>query len=258
MFYIPNNLLTTNSKKTKLGEKKGISTYIMYLAPHTQNSKGINLCPKASDGCAKACLFKSGNARFNSIQRGRLNKSEIFVNDRDLFLSLLENEIKRIEIKHNSIVGEFKETKNDVLFKKYAIRLNGTSDISFDKLKLSSGKTIFETFPNIQFYDYTKNIAVLRRYKENPIPNYHLTFSRSENNENEVNEAISLGFNVAVVFDKLPITYKGLEVLNGDLNDLRFLDKPNSIIGLKYKTNVGKGVNNNIKDNDFIVKVLNI
>jgi hypothetical protein len=42
----------------KKGEKLGYTTYIMYLAPYTQNSKGINLCSHASVGCAKACLFE--------------------------------------------------------------------------------------------------------------------------------------------------------------------------------------------------------
>ena len=60
----PANLLSTENAKTVKGEKKGYTTYIMYLAPHTQNSKGINLCPHASEGCAKACLFGSGSARF--------------------------------------------------------------------------------------------------------------------------------------------------------------------------------------------------
>ena len=46
-YYIPNELLTTNNAKTMKGESKGVITYIMYLAPHTQNSKGINLCSHA-------------------------------------------------------------------------------------------------------------------------------------------------------------------------------------------------------------------
>ena len=35
-------LLTTNNTKTLKGAKLGYKTYIMYLAPYTQNSKGIN------------------------------------------------------------------------------------------------------------------------------------------------------------------------------------------------------------------------
>ena len=60
------------------------------------------------------------------------------------------------------------------------------------------------------------------------------------------NDAIAInllkrGFNVAMVFDKLPETYNGFKVINGDLDDLRFLDEKNVIVGLKYKKNTGKG-----------------
>ena len=46
-----------------------------------------------------------------------------------------------------------------------------------------------------------------------------------------------MGGNVAVVFrDQLPATWKGFEVVNGDANDLRFLDKQGGyIVGLIEK-----------------------
>jgi hypothetical protein len=49
-------------------------------------------------------------------------------------------------------------------------------------------------------------------------------------------EILKMGGNVAVVFRKdLPTTYKGYQVVNGDVSDLRFLDPNNSIVGLKAK-----------------------
>jgi hypothetical protein len=41
-----------------------------------------------------------------------------------------------------------------------------------------------------------------------------------------------------MVFDEIPSSYKGFEVVNGDESDLRFLDKKGVIVGLKAK---GKG-----------------
>lgn len=35
---------------------------------------------------------------------------------------------------------------------------------------------------------------------------------------------MNLGYNVAVVFNKIPDTYLGYEVVNGEESDLRFLD----------------------------------
>jgi hypothetical protein len=213
------------------GEKLGYKTYIMYLSPFNQNSKGINVCSHASKGCAEACLFGSGfGGMYTSVEQGRIRKTEFFLKDRLGFLTQLKFEIERaIRINKDKAIVTF--------------RLNGTSDLPFEKYKVFEGKNIFELFPNVQFYDYTKNH--LRMTKELP-SNYHLTFSRSETNEVKALELLNAGFNVAMVFDKLPETYKGFKVVNGDLDDLRFLDDKNVIVGLKYKKMTGKGADNTL------------
>lgn len=236
MFTVPNNLLTTNSAKTIKGNKKGYTTYIMYLAPFNLNHKGINLCSHASAGCASACLFQSGNARFPQIQQARVNKSNYFVSNRQMFMEQLLLEISLIDLKHRNL-----KTETKTLFKDFAIRLNGTSDISFDKFLYSDGLNIFQKFPHIQFYDYTKNINMLKRVKEMGLTNYHITFSRSETNEKDCIEALSMGYNVAVVFKDTPETYLGYKTIDGDTDDLRFLDDNNSIVSLKYKRSAIKG-----------------
>jgi len=83
----------------------------------------------------------------------------------------------------------------------------------------------------------------LRFDKELP-KNYHLTFSRSEINHAKSIELLQRGFNVAMVFDRLPANYEGFEVINGDKDDLRFLDPKNVIVGLTYKKMTGKGADN--------------
>tara|TARA_B110000858_G_scaffold9138_1_gene9596 strand:+ start:145 stop:948 length:804 start_codon:yes stop_codon:yes gene_type:complete len=126
-----------------------------------------------------------------------------------------------------------------------AFRLNGTSDIKWEKVKFDDGfgvtQNIFEYFPDVQFYDYTK---VPNRGKT-PEPNYSLTYSRSENNDRFVADAMEDGQNIAVVFGKGEVPDKwtgprGLTwpVLDGDYTDLRFLDKPKRVVGLSAK---GKG-----------------
>lgn len=248
------NLLSTNNAKTIKGEKLGYTTYIMYLAPHTQNSKGINLCSHASKGCAKACLFASGAARFDRVQQGKIDKTEWFLDNRVEFLEKLDAEITAIENKAKHQTSENIPT----------IRLNGTADIPFEKFKIRDGKNIFELHPNIQFYDYTKNY--IRFEKELP-SNYHLTFSMSEDNKDKSMELLSKGHNVAMVFgvktvDELPTQYKGYRVINGDESDLRFLDDKNVIVGLKYKLLTGKGTKgvnkDNVENNDFIINVEDI
>ena len=246
-----NNLLSTNNSKTIKGEKLGYMTYILYLAPHTQNSKGINICSHASKGCAKACLFGSGAARFDNVQLGKTNKTEWFLDNRQEFIEKLDKEISVIKNK-----AKHKDTNNVLI---PTIRLNGTSDIAWEKFKIRDNKNIFELHSDIQFYDYTKNHI---RFEKKLPTNYHLTFSMSEDNKEKSFELLNKGHNVAMVFgikneSELPTEYNGHKVINGDKDDLRFLDDKNVIVGLKYKLLTGKGSKgkNDYSDNDFIIKL---
>ena len=222
-------LLTTNNAKTIKGEKLGYITYILYMSAYTQNAKGINVCSHASAGCAASCLVGSGfGGMYTGVQKGRIDKTNYFLSNRTAFLFQLKSEIEKAIRKHegNAIV---------------TIRLNGTSDLPYEKYKVFDGKNIFEVFPSVQFYDYTKNHT---RFDKVLPSNYHLTFSRSETNHEKAMELLNRGINVAMVFDKLPNTFEGFEVINADLDDLRFLDKKGVICGLKYKKMTGKGANN--------------
>jgi hypothetical protein len=221
-------LLSFNNAKTIKGEKLGYKTYILYMSPFTANSKGINVCSHASKGCADSCLVGSGfGGMYTSVMQGRVNKTEFFLRDRIAFLNKLKGEVEKA-IKLN-------EGKNIVTF-----RLNGTSDLPYEKYKVfdNNTKNIFEMFPDVQFYDYTKN---WKRFEKQLPANYHLTFSRSETNHDKAMEILSKGYNVAIVFDKLPETFAGYEVINGDENDLRFKDKKGVVVGLKYKKITGSG-----------------
>lgn len=215
-------LLTRHNHKTIKGEKYGYITYILYLSPHTDNSKGINLCPHATSGCASSCLFKSGMAgMYIKVANGRRAKTERFLENRSLFVETLAKEITSAISRHSD--------------EKIVFRLNGTSDIRWEKIPVYGHKNIFELFPDIQFYDYTKNPLRM----ELGISNYHMTFSRSETNHNLCMAILGRGGNVAMVFRKLPAYYEGYEVINGDESDLRFKDKKGVIVGLTYKNATG-------------------
>ncbi len=230
MSYIKTVLLGKNNHKTIKGEKYGYITYIMYMSPYTDNSKGINICPHASKGCAGACLFKSGfGGMYDKVQEGRRNKTEWYLSNREEFMLQLVKEIGKLEKKHSG--------GKDTL----CIRLNGTSDIRWEKIKVIDGKNIFEIFPDVIFYDYTKNP---NRFDGSMPSNYHLTFSRSEENHFIAMELLSKGNNVAIVFDNVPNEFEGYRVINGDESDLRFLDDKGVIVGLKYKFQTGKGADN--------------
>ena len=204
-------LLGKSSKIDKSDITSDYANFIMYLAPH--DISGVNICPFASKGCAKACLYTSGRGRFTLVQQTRIRRTRHYLENRPDFLNRLKAEVL------------FHATINE----KVAIRLNGTSDINFNNFIRHMGQIC----PNVVFYDYTKNIR--QAIKSLEIPNYHVTFSRSETNKEDCFLALANGINVAVVFDTIPDTYFGAPVINGDTSDTRFLDSNGCIIGLTAK-----------------------
>lgn len=219
------SLLTVGNPKLLKGEKKGYLSSVLHLAP--ANLSGKEVCPKRTAGCTAACLntagrggiFKKGEST-NVIQQARIRKTKAFFENRQAFLNELVVEI---------IKTKTKAEKQGLI---PVFRLNGTSDLSWEKYEVTNGKNIFEMFPDVQFYDYTKIVG----RKVSHIKNYHLTFSNADGNINDVLKAKSSGMNIAVVFKKeLPEKYLGLPVINGDETDLRFLDPKGVIVGLKAK-----------------------
>ena len=221
-YTIPARLLSPGHTNAKTA-KNEIKTFILYLAPYNQNAAGVNLCPKASKGCAAACLFQAGRGAFTSVQNARINKTNFYINDKSLFVKKLAGEI-------------IKETaKAKKKGEQIAFRLNGTSDQDFVYLlKKYAGLNIEDLAPVSIFYDYTKILGKAKKYIGHQ--NYIVTFSRAEDNEAEALAALNMGANVSAVFsDQLPTHYKGFKVVDGDASDLVMLNNTGVILGLKAK-----------------------
>jgi len=209
-------LLSRYNYKTVKGEKLGILTGILYLAP--ARLSGYETCPMRSIGCTNACLNTAGMGIFSNVQQARIAKTKMFFEEREKFLALLKKDITAL----------VKQAKKENFLP--AVRLNGTSDIEWTRFK------IMEEFPDVQFYDYTKILKHLTK----DIPNYHITFSKNEMNDDDCKKALDLGYNVAVVFntkkeEELPKEWNGYPVYDGDLSDVRFYDPGNHVIGLRAK-----------------------
>ena len=212
-------LLSTANPKIQKGTKMGYLSFILHLAPADLSGKEV--CPKRTVGCTAACLNKAGRGGMfrkgentNTIQKARIRKTEYFFNNRaDFMLDLVADIRKAIK---------FAERKGLIP----VFRLNGTSDLSWEKYDAIPGQNIFEMFPTVQFYDYTK---VLGR-KTAQYPNYHLTFSKADGNDSDVAEALLQGMSVVAVYDEIP---EG--VPSADETDLRFLDPKGIMLGLKAK-----------------------
>lgn len=209
-------LLTRANTKIIKGKRRGFSTNILHLAP--AKLSGYETCGGRSEQCTIYCLNKAGRGKFDRTQQARIRKTKWFFESRLTFMAQLVKDITsaiRYANAHDLVV---------------AIRLNGTSDIPWESIKSGAFKNIMARFPNVQFYDYTKVAG-----RKNIPSNYHLTFSASESNQSQVTQAIANGMNVAVVFDQIPDSYMGLPVIDGDEDDLRFLDPKGHIVGLKAK-----------------------
>lgn len=234
-------LLSTGNPKVLKGLAQGYNTYILHLAPATLS--GHNTCPKATHGCAAACLntagrggmFKRGEST-NAIQQARIRKTRYFYENRTGFMADLVADIE-LAIKQSARLNLVP-----------VFRLNGTSDLSWEKYSVTRRgvvyTNIFEAFSEVQFYDYTK---ILGR-KVSGITNYHLTFSAADGNDADVMRAWQSGMNIAMVFGlkktmAMPkqhiLTAPGYSavapIFNGDDSDLRFLDPRGVVVGLYAK-----------------------
>lgn len=210
-------LLTYGNVKLLKGEAFGYLSAVLHLAPSWLS--GWNVCPMASTGCAFACLFTAGRGVYQKTRDARLRKTRQFFTARSEFMAQLVKDIAAVE-RRATRIGMFP-----------VIRLNGTSDIRWEYVPcVVDGveyPNVMMAFPMVQFYDYSK----LPNRRDLP-ENYHVTFSRSESNVEHVAAAMAAGFNVAVVFAKLPKRYMGRKVIDGTKTDLRFLDPKKVIVGL--------------------------
>lgn len=244
-------LLTIGNPKTAKGVARKYLTGVLHLAPY--NLSGVNVCPMAEiAGCVKGCLNTAGRGGIgkgglvtqesvkdgsltNKIQQCRIRRTRLFLEDRPQFLRLLSDDISKLV----RVAADLGLTP--------AVRLNGTSDIRWEDIPYSEAPAgsgahsfgnIFERFPDVQFYDYTK---IPNRRRALDIPNYHLTFSYSANKAFGPYVYRAMGIygnevNIAAVFaGSIPETFMGRPVVNGDEHDLRFLDPKGVVVGLTAK-----------------------
>jgi hypothetical protein len=217
----------TNAKTAKNVRK----SLILYLAPFDQNSKGVNVCGMATEGCKKGCLFRAGLAAiYKTINEARVARTEYMLRDRRTFINQIIDEINR----------KAKRTEGEL-----AVRLNGTSDLKLVEMAIATGRTIA---PNVIFYDYSKfphkvGNRTLSGHR------YFVTFSRSEENEPLVIDHLKSGGVAAVVFIKVPKTWNGFPVIDGDERDDLMLDVSGGVVlGLKAKGDAKKD------DTGFVVR----
>jgi hypothetical protein len=218
------HLLTTLLSQANHKQVKGAGflSVGLTLTPRATGRAGCSLCPFASPGCAASCFADYDRLAWPKNKRVAVARTRLLAQDPERFLALLVADLARERVRAERLSIPL------------VCRLNVVSDVPFER----EFPTLFSQFPNVRFMDYTKDV---RRLLNPARPrHYHLTFSRSERNESDCLRVLEAGGNVAVVFHKTPFprSFWGYPVIDGDGNDLRFLDPSPCIVGLKAK---GKG-----------------
>ena len=223
----PTKLLGVSSDaKTVKGELYGVLTAILYLLPAKKS--GVNMCAMSDIAmCEGPCLNEAGRGAMTSVQMSRLRKTLFMLQFWDEFEIMLWNEIER-HAKYCRKHGY-----------KCAVRLNGTSDVRWE-IKIWETMAYFHKWWDVYFYDYTK--IANRLVPDTSV--YDLTFSYSgvEKYQKYVDTAIAMGMRLAVVFryrTQIPKTFMGMDVVDGDDSDLRFLEPQGVVCALYAK---GKAV----------------
>jgi hypothetical protein len=214
-------ILGESSAKTIKGQKIGYLTAICYLVPDEK------LCPFAiMAGCFDGCLKSAGRGAFNAVQAARAAKTAFFrENQRAFMLSMAAD-----------IWSHTRRAEKLGLIP--LVRPNGTSDIPFENI-LIDGKTIFQMFPDVQWYDYTKHPS--RKLDGKTAGNYDLTYSFSAitpkliSIKGLINPANK---RTAVVFQKqsdIPAEFRGWPVVDGDDTDVRHIEPAGVVVALYAK-----------------------
>ena len=215
-------ILGESSTKTIKGESIGYLTGIVYLVPDAK------LCAHAKlAGCLAPCLNSAGRGAFNSVQSARKAKTQFFYNQQKAFML--------------SVAADIWTLKNKAakLGLTPLVRLNGTSDIPYENILVIDDMNIFQMFPDVQFYDYTKHPA--RNLAGKTPGNYDLTYSFSGLTPKNVTiKGLTNPSNnrVAVVFarqEDIPSTFRTWDVIDGDNTDVRHIEPKNVVVALYAK-----------------------
>ena len=222
-------ILGESSAKTIKGEKIGYLTGIVYLVPDEK------LCPFAiMAGCFNPCLKSAGRGAFNSVQKARAEKTAFFKENQRAFMLSLCADVWSLA------------RKADRLALIPLVRPNGTSDIPFENI-LIDGKTIFQMFPLVQWYDYTKHPS--RNLTGKTAGNYDLTYSFSAITPKPISiKGLTNPANrrAAVVFKsqiEIPATFRGWQVIDGDNTDVRHIEPSRVVVALYAKGKAKKEQN---------------
>jgi hypothetical protein len=230
----PAAILTSGAAQSKLG-KNSLASFGLMLTPERGMMRvnvadireafgltgGINLCVKASEGCAANCLSRSGQSGMPQQQRAQAVRTAFLIaHPREAGL-IIGAELRAAVRRHGEI----------------NLRLNTTSDIRWELFAPDMIAVL--SAAGVHLYDYTAWSPADREASDI----YSLTYSAKEpahTSDEYLRDILSAGGTVAMPFttrrgEALPATWQGFTVIDGDKSDERRLDPPSVIVGLRAK-----------------------
>lgn len=233
----PSKLLTRENVKLKKAWKKDWRGMGLSLSP--AKTSGFEVCASRTESCTEFCLHETGRGQphmtfkdgLHQVWASRLLRTIWFFRDRESFMEALVKDIAR-----NQDAAIRLNVLSDWIWERQTVTV---SEKVADRYGLVAGRhrNLFEVFPDVQFYDYTKHYK--RMFRDLP-SNYHLTFSLNESNENQARDVLNAGHNIAAIVRDPSGTLFGRPVIDGDDHDLRFLDPKNVVVGLRPKGALNK------------------
>lgn len=211
------------STKVRLGEHLSVLTAVAYLSPARES--GADMCRfRAGCGCERSCIgTATGLLALPSAKLARLWRTATWLGAPELFKALLHCEVRALAAKAARL-GMVP-----------AVRIDGSSDIGL-------GAELAAVYGmSVRFYDYTKSAE---RAFASLGTAWHVTLSSTGSNDAQCRAYLAAGGTVARVFaadpkrkglEGMPRSWLGFAVIDGDASDVRFLDAPGSVVGLRFK-----------------------
>lgn len=199
-------LIAEPASNVKTG--KGAGTYTLTLSP-ADDSGTWNTCTWSTPGCRSACVLQTaGKGPMPTVRRGRRWKTDLLGTHPLEFLRILVHELDKLP------AGAL-------------VRLNTASDIRWEIVC----PWLFDMFPTLRFYDYSKAWG-----KRGPMPdNYRVTYSATgERHTWDHVHAMAKIHPVAVVVNVKRGQPVPSGMVDGDKDDNRYDDQP-GIIALRAK-----------------------
>jgi hypothetical protein len=205
------NLFTQNSDLRKTGIWGWtLPAHIVGLSDGTQ----FNTCPNAGI-CAKFCYAKNGTYLFRNVKKAHIEKLELVLNHRDLWIEMMLEELKK-----KKYDGKY-------------IRVHDAGDF-FSVDYTTDWFKIINANKNIIFYAYTKEVLLFKETLKDQIPeNFILIYSFGGRQDNHIDREVDRHSDVFPDYD---------EMIAHGYNDIAEDDKqaainPNHKVGL-YRNNI--------------------